>query len=140
MNKLCGLLVLTVALLFVPSCKDADIVKSLSKGVDILDVALKGLDDAEAKAFTTPGETAAYREFIGRTKTNLTQAKTVAAGVAALDPDQRKNILTILSTIRAGLNDLDMAGIKDAGTRKKIQAGFLAFGTGIDGLKIALQE
>lgn len=139
MKNFVGYIVLIAALLFVPSCKDADIVKSLTKGVEVLDVVLVGLNDAEKKAFTTPGETAAYREFIGRTQTNLAQAKTIAAGVAALDPDQRKNILTILSTIRAGLNDLDMTGIKDAGTRKKIQAGFLAFGTGIDGLKIALQ-
>jgi len=140
MKNFVGFVVLIVALLSVPSCKDADIAKGIGKAVDVLDVVLKSMDDAEAKAFTTPGETAPYREFIGRTRTNLTQAKDIAGNVAGLDADQRRNVLTILSTIRAGLNDLDISGIKDVGARKKILAGFLAFGTGIDGLKIALQE
>lgn len=139
MNRLCGLL-LIVALLAFPGCKDTDIAKGIGKGVDILDVVLKGLDDAEAKALTTPGETAPYREFIGKIKPNLTTAKTIAADVANLGPDQKKNIITILTTVRAGLNDLDMSGIKDPGTKKKIAGSFLAFGTGLDALKIALQE
>jgi hypothetical protein len=139
MKRLCVLIV-ALSLVLLPSCKDADITKSLQRGIDILDVVTKSLQDAEAKQLIAPGGNVEYYAFIERTKTNLTQAKTVAGSVAALGPDERKNVLTILSTVRSGLNDLDMSGIKEPGVKKKVQAGFLAFGTGIDALKIALQE
>lgn len=140
MKNLVSILLLTVSLLFVSSCKDTDVVKSISKGVDILDAVTKSLKDAETKALVTPGEIAPYYVFIEQARTNLVQAKTIATNVTALDPVSRKSILTILTTIHAGLDDVDIMAIKDSGTRKRIQTSFLAFGTGIDALRIALQE
>lgn len=125
--------------LFLASCKDINVADTLAKGIDIVAGLQVALKDAEAKAFITPEESAPYVAFFERTKTNLTQAQAIAGNVSALDPDAKKNIVTILSTIRAGLNDMDISGIKDAGVKKRIQGGFLAFGTGIDALKIALQ-
>lgn len=133
-------LLLLVFVLSLTACKQEDIAKSIGKGIDVLDVVKKSLTDAEAKQLAAPGSNQKFFDFIDRTTTNLKQAKTIAENVNALEPDQRKNILAILATVRAGLNDLDLTGIKDPGLKKKVQAGFLGFGTGIDALKIALQE
>lgn len=127
------------AFLLLASCGDFNVADALSKGVTIVAGLQVALQDAEAKAFITPEESAPYLAFFERTKTNLTQAQAIAGNVSALDPDAKRNIVTILSTIRAGLNDMDISGIKDTGLKKRIQGGFLAFGTGIDALKIALQ-
>lgn len=128
-----------LAFFILVSCSDIDVSKSLAKGVDIVAGLQVALKDAEAKAFITSEESAPYTAFLDRTKTNLTQAQAIAGNVSALDPDAKKNILAILTTIRAGLSDMDISGIKDAGVKKRIQGGFLAFGTGIDALRITLQ-
>ena len=143
-NKLASMALITLLLVSVTACSDTTLQK-VSKDMLIVATTVGTIQDdviaANTAKLISDKTTADILGVCQKVNVAGKQVNAILASISKIDPASKSSLLVILTQVSNSLDPTQLefvAGIKDPGTKQKIEGGLVVMRTALSGIQLIL--